>query len=150
MGNAPATGHTRFMRMNEFQAPARHAARPVRRSNRVLIVDDDAELRTSLQALLESAGYEVETASNGAQALEKQLGRPAAILVSDIFMPEADGLETIHAFRMAYPQMRIVAISGHSDPRMKVNYLSVAAEAGADVLLRKPFGSRALLDAVRG
>lgn len=117
---------------------------------RILVVDDDVDLRRSLKALLEAAGYEVDTASNGARALERQRHHPASILISDVFMPEADGLETIRAFRLAYPQMRIVAISGNRSPRMKVDYLAVAGEVGADAVLRKPFGVRDLLQALRG
>ena len=62
---------------------------------RLLVADDDADMRQSMRLLLERAGYEVGLAQNGAKALELQRTRPADVLITDIFMLESDGLETI-------------------------------------------------------
>jgi DNA-binding response OmpR family regulator len=114
----------------------------------VLIVDDDADLRLSLKLVLDLAGYATRTASDGNDALRQQRELPAAILITDIFMPESDGFETIQKFRREFPQTRIVVISGAAK-RAKQNYLSVAAQLGVDATIQKPFDVEELLATLR-
>ena len=125
---------------------------PAHRANQkmgeILIADDNASLRQSLKAVLEAAGYRVRLARDGAEALALQRERPADILITDIFMPEADGFEAIDGFRKAYPATKIIAMSGEAK-RVKSEYLTAAALAGVDATLKKPFEREALLDAVR-
>lgn len=116
---------------------------------RLLVVDDSADTRTSLKLLLERAGYHVELAENGAHALEAQRRAPVQVLITDIFMPETDGLETITRFRHDYPRVKIIAMSGGGARLRGAPYLETAAVAGADALLRKPFDIKALLEALR-
>lgn len=137
------------MQGNHVIHPDAHLARSPAEPLRVLIVDDDSDLRRSVKTLLKGAGYDVEAAPNGERALQAQRQRPAQVLISDIFMPDMDGIETIREFRRLHPEMRIVAISGNVNPRLNVDYLSVAEAAGADAVLRKPFTAEALLEAVR-
>jgi len=118
-------------------------------STRVLVVDDNADLRLGVQLMLERAGYEVATAANGVQALELLRGAPAEVLLTDIFMPEADGLETIERCRKEFPRMKIVAMSGGGDTIRSARYLSTAEVAGADAMLPKPFGAAVLLETLR-
>jgi CheY-like chemotaxis protein len=119
--------------------------------DRILIVDDNADLRLTMKLLLESEGYRVELAANGREALQVQRERPARILVTDLFMPEADGLETIQRFRTDYPEMPIIVISGGgSAPAMKTDHLAVAKELGVCATLRKPFAPEALIALLRG
>ena len=113
----------------------------------ILVADDNASLRQSLKAVLEAAGYYVRLARDGAEALALQRERPADILITDIFMPEADGFETIDGFRKAFPATRIIAMSGEAK-RVKSEYLSTAALLGVDATLKKPFAREALLSAV--
>ena len=110
---------------------------------RVLVVDDNEDMRESTRALLALMGYDAEVASDGAQALEIQRARPAEILLTDIFMPGKDGIETIEAFRRHWPGVRIVAMSGGGEVATR-DYLSVAPEIGADATLRKPFTMESL------
>jgi CheY-like chemotaxis protein len=110
----------------------------------VLIAEDNAELRRSLQLSLEAVGYEVRAAANGAEALAFQNEDPADILITDLFMPQADGFEAIAGFRERFPQTRIVAISG-SAQHVRREYLSVAELIGVDATLKKPFEMDALL-----
>jgi CheY-like chemotaxis protein len=111
---------------------------------RVLILDDNPELLDSLALVLTSAGHEVDTAPSAAHALASQRERPADVLITDIFMPDTDGLEVIAAFRSAWPRLKIIAMSGGG--RMaKGNYLETAGIAGADAMLRKPFAPARLL-----
>src|SRR5260221_10061633 len=109
------------------------------RGTRVLVVDDNADMRLSMRLILEQAGYKVELAANGKEALEVQKVHPAQLLITDLFMPEADGFETIERFRKQYPEMRIVAISGGGKPAMRTDHLPVAREIGAHATLHKPF-----------
>ena len=115
---------------------------------RVLIVEDHSDLREFMQVALELAGYEVETASQGEAALRAQSQRPAAVVITDIFMPQKDGIETINEFRSRFPEVRIIAISGGASIATKSDYLSVASQVGADETLRKPFELDALLAAI--
>lgn len=113
---------------------------------RVLVVDDNEDMRLSMRLVLEQAGYKVELAANGREALKVQRLRPAQLLITDLFMPDTDGFETIESFRKEFPAMRIVAISGGSkDPGMRTDHLPVAREIGAHATLRKPFAIEALL-----
>jgi CheY-like chemotaxis protein len=119
------------------------------RATRVLVVDDNADMRLMAKLLLEGEGYVVEVARDGAEALRMQRERPSQILVTDLYMPDVDGLETVQRFRVDYPQMPIILISGGASKiPTKADHLAVARELGV-VTLRKPFSPQALIDALR-
>ena len=118
-------------------------------TRRLIVADDNADTRQSLKLLLERAGYEVELAPDGGGALELQRRRPADVLITDIFMPETDGLETITAFRREFPRTRIIAMSGGGVRVKGEPYLETAATAGADATLQKPFDIKVLLRALQ-
>lgn len=111
---------------------------------KLLIVDDDADMRLSLKLALEMAGYTAEVAANGREALAIQQQRPADILITDIFMPETDGFEVIDAVRRAFPQTKIVVVSGGAR-LAKREYLLDAALMDVDAILPKPFDVETLL-----
>ena len=115
---------------------------------RVLVVDDDAGVRNFLRMLLELEGYAVVTVGNGNEALEAQRSDPAAIVLTDIFMPEAEGMETIVQLRTEFPQSKIIVMSGGGTYR-GVDYLRLAQEIGAAKALKKPFAPQDLIDAMR-
>jgi DNA-binding NtrC family response regulator len=117
-------------------------------ANRVLIIDDDPDVRVFLQALLEGEGYEVSTAADGGEGLALQRKRPAHVVVTDIFMPGKEGIETIHQFHGEFPQAKIIVISG-GPVKKGTDYLSVARELGAARSLKKPLVTQELIDAVR-
>ena len=114
---------------------------------RVLVVDDSADMRSSLQLLLELLGYEVATARDGAAALEMQEQRAFAVVITDIFMPGTDGIETIARFKSTWPAMRVIAMSGGGE-RTKHDYLIAARQIGADATLQKPFSLHTLVAAL--
>ena len=114
---------------------------------RILIVDDDDDSRLLLAGLLESDGYEVGQSAEGSDALKAQENAPFDVLITDIFMPEKDGLETIRDFHERHPQTRIIAMSGSAGRR--VDYLACSLEIGADRILRKPFEMTALKTALK-
>jgi CheY-like chemotaxis protein len=116
--------------------------------NRILLVDDNLDMRQMLKAALEIEGYFVLEAANGREALEMQRQQPSRVLVTDIFMPDADGFEAIDSFRKEFPETKIVVISG--DARVaKRDYLDAARLIGADATLPKPFEPAALIRALR-
>ena len=91
----------------------------------IILVEDDADQRLALKLALEQAGYSVREAPDGRQALALQRERPARFLITDIFMPEADGFELIHHVRREFPQTKIIVISG-GGRRVKQDYVASA------------------------
>lgn len=115
---------------------------------RVLVVDDSADIRGMLQAQLEMEGFEVATAPDGARALAL-LGRQRTdLIITDLFMPDKDGIETILGIREKYPAVQIVAMSGW-DSRQGSDYLKVAREIGAVRTVKKPFELTDIVKIVR-
>jgi len=115
----------------------------------ILVVDDNEDICDLVSAALKRAGFDVRIALNGTQALALQRKQAADLLLTDIFMPEQDGLETIVHFKAEFPETRIIAMSAGSSRGMKLRFLETASVAGADATLRKPFGAEQLLDTVR-
>lgn len=120
---------------------------PIAALRRLLVVDDNEDMRQSMKRLLEHFGYEVRVAANGRLALEMQRKQPSDVMITDIFMPETDGLETINQFREAFPGIKIIAMSG-GGASLEADYLSTASVVGADAVLRKPFSKESLLQAL--
>lgn len=116
---------------------------------RILIADDDGDLCEMLKLVLERANYEVDLAANGEEAIQAYERHPANVLITDLFMPGRDGLETVQFFRARHPGVRIIAISGGGYSGQKTDHLSVARTAGADLSFRKPFDVARLLEGVR-
>ena len=107
-------------------------------------------MRLSTKLLLERAGYNVVTVPDGNRAVDLQREHPCDVLITDIFMPEADGMETIARFRSEFPAVKIVAMSAGGGQMGSAKYLSAAGIIGADATLRKPFPAAILLDTLRG
>lgn len=119
---------------------------PALSKTRVLVVDDDADVRDVVKTILERAQYEVAVAGDGAEALRVIAGWQPAAIVTDIVMPQEEGLRLIFEARKLQPGLPIVAISGARYGR----YLTLAKQLGADAVLDKPFDPPALLAAVAG
>ena len=120
------------------------------KKRRLLVADDNEDMRLSMKLLLERAGYDVATASDGNEALELQRESPRDVLITDIFMPDADGLETIDRFKREFPAVKILAMSAGGGRMKSLRYLSLAGVAGADATLAKPFESAVLLETLEG
>jgi DNA-binding response OmpR family regulator len=116
---------------------------------RVLIIDDDADLRTLIRAYLEEDGFEVATAADGREGLLAQRRAPAEVVVTDIFMPGKEGIETVFDLQREFPEARIIAMSGGTNAARGTDYLGLARRLGARKTLAKPFSLRQLADAVR-
>lgn len=113
----------------------------------ILVVDDEEELRDLLRHVLERAGHVVECSRDGIAAISAFKKRSFDVVVTDMLMPERDGLELIADLKVNHPAVKIVAISGGGQIGSD-EYLAMAKGFGADVLLRKPFAHQALLAAV--
>jgi DNA-binding response OmpR family regulator len=110
---------------------------------RILVVDDNEDMRSMLKLCLEADGFDVEVARNGQLALERLQQAPADVVVTDLFMPDQDGIETILELRKRFPEVRIVAMSGWTSSEGS-DYLRVAREIGALETLKKPFDPQQL------
>lgn len=111
---------------------------------RVLVVDDNEDMRAFMKIVLEQAGFEAELAPDGERALDLQRRNPADVLITDIFMPVSDGIETIERFKSEFPRTKVIAMSGGGQIS-RMDHLSVAAQMGAQAVLRKPFEAAMLL-----
>ncbi|MBI3246646.1 MAG: response regulator [Deltaproteobacteria bacterium] len=115
---------------------------------RILVIDDEAQVRDVLRQMLEKAGYEVVEAPEGAEGLQLHRKHPVDLIITDIVMPGKEGIETILALRKCVPKVKIIAISGGGHMN-KLDLLSVAQEFGAARTLAKPFARKELLAAVQ-
>lgn len=115
---------------------------------RIMIVDDDHEIRQSLLLILKNAGYEVIGASNGEEALEAFKKTPSDLVITDIIMPEKNGIEMIFQFKCEHPGVKIIAISG-GGMLLPQDYLNMARSAGVSHTFKKPFDPDKMLDAVK-
>ncbi len=111
----------------------------------VLIIDDEAEIRESLQTLLELEGYEVETAANGEQGLAKLGDRPFDLLLLDLALPDRNGIELLPEIRTLDPQISVIMITAYGTVEDAVR----AMQAGAANFLQKPWDNEKLLADVR-
>lgn len=115
---------------------------------RILVIEDDEQVRSTLRGVLERDGFTVSEASGGAIGVEFCYENPPDLVITDIFMPDKDGLETISDIRRDRPDMKIIAISG-GDVRFGRDYLPTAKAFGADDILHKPVHPRDITAAVR-
>lgn len=114
----------------------------------VLIIDDQPEIRRLVRQLLESAGHTVREAANGVEGLTVLKTEPADVIITDLFMPEMDGIEILTELRRQNIHVPVIAISGGGQFG-HLDLLRTARRMGAFRALTKPFALRDLLDAVR-
>jgi two-component system cell cycle sensor histidine kinase/response regulator CckA len=112
---------------------------------RILVADDEAGVRAFLREALESEAYWVIEASDGKQALRLAHSERVNLVITDLVMPEQEGIETIRALRRQLPGVRIIATSGAFNGQ----FLAIAKVLGADAVLSKPFSPEALLSKVK-
>lgn len=113
----------------------------------ILIIDDEESIRTTLDGVLRAAGYATRTAPNGVEGIQMIRDQPADLVITDLFMPEKEGIETIMELHQEFPDLKIIAMSGGLYGRMDL--LTAAAHLGAHRILAKPFGGDELLAMVR-
>ena len=113
---------------------------------RILVIEDDDGVRGLLLQILEGAGYEVVGTTEGEEGIRAYRREPADLVITDIMMPEKDGVEIIRELRRDYPDVRIIAITGF---RGRFNRLPAAEYLGAQRTFLKPFSTQEMLEAVR-
>lgn len=114
---------------------------------RILVIDDQPRTRTAVRRSLESAGHEVVEAEDGKVALRMYAGNPTDVVISDIYMPHMDGIEFLIRLHEAFPEARIITMSGGGH-LAKDKVLAATSTLGAVVTLEKPFGTNDILAAV--
>ena len=109
---------------------------------RILLVDDDPAVRDSVALVLEGAGFAVDQADQGATALRLLQAQAPDLVITDILMPQKEGIETIREIRAILPNAPIIAISGIDSG---ANYLRMAQTFGATAVMTKPFDPKEML-----
>jgi two-component system response regulator (stage 0 sporulation protein F) len=112
----------------------------------ILIIDDEEPIRALLRTTLEAAGHEVMEAPNGRIGLTLYRHRPADLVITDILMPELNGLDMLLELTREFLHAKVIAISGAGGEQ---NVLDAAKLLGARQTFQKPFSMKRLLDAVR-
>lgn len=114
---------------------------------KILVIEDDSSFRNVLVQMLEKAGFDVTQAENGNQAIRECAAINPDLVITDIIMPDKEGLETIQELLGLCPELKIIAMSGGG--RFGPNsYLPLAAKLGAKKTLQKPFMREELLSAI--
>jgi CheY-like chemotaxis protein len=121
-------------------------SKPEKPAVAVLVVDDDETMRDLLKRVLERSGFEVLTARDGQDGLERFGSRNVDLTITDMVMPVMDGVEMMRKLVAEQPSIRIIAVSGVAEWD---NYLKTARNIGAKAVLRKPVSSAELVDTVR-
>jgi CheY-like chemotaxis protein len=112
----------------------------------VLVIDDDNEMRNFVLKLLRRRDYSASGVENGAKGIATLAAESFDLIITDIVMPDMEGLETIRRIRQISPDIPIIAMSGGGDHR--VDYLNFAQKLGANAVLAKPFDPADLLKMV--
>ena len=114
---------------------------------RILVIDDNTSMREALCEMLRQSGHETVDIASGRLAVQVHRSQPVDLIITDIFMPDTDGLEVIFNFRRNFPEVKIIAVSGGGSRGM-VELLAVARKMGAQRAFMKPFSWDELLAAV--
>jgi YesN/AraC family two-component response regulator len=115
---------------------------------KILIIDDEQLVASTMEIVLLKAGHVVALASNGNLGVEKFKADPADLVITDIIMPEKEGIEVIRELRVIAPKVPIIAISGGGRTR-NYDFLRMAHKLGANEVLRKPFANEELVSLVK-
>ena len=112
---------------------------------RVLIIEDDDQIRRMLRSILEENNHEAIEAHDGYEGMKLFRESGADLIITDILMPEKEGIQTIMELRDDFPGVKIIAISGGGTVGPDT-YLTMARELGADRVLAKPFAMNQLTE----
>ncbi len=116
---------------------------------RILLIDDDDDVRAVLARILAGAGHEVAAHGCGRAALAAAEAAPFDLVLTDVLMPDMDGVEIMLAFARRSPRPRLIAMSGGS-PMLGMDVLAIAPALGADGVLAKPIQAKELVARVAG
>ena len=117
-------------------------------TDKILIIDDEELVRLTLRQTFEKLGYTVREASDGRRGVQAQRDDPADLIITDIVMPDQEGVETIIELRKEFPEVPIIAMSGGGRIGA-TDYLEHAQKFGASKVFEKPFDRKAIVAAAR-
>jgi len=122
---------------------------PLRKSDmaRILVIDDDEDIRETVRRVLDSRGHSVELASDGSLGIAALAQHAPDLVITDVFMPRQDGVETLLELRKAFPRLKVIAMSGGSGNGV-INLLDDMELLGADRTIPKPFTPKELIATV--
>ena len=115
---------------------------------KILIIDDEPYILLMLKKMLEKIGHEVELASNGREGMEMFRNDVVDMVITDIIMPDKEGLEIILEMKQSNPDLKIIAISGGGRISPE-SYLECAKHFGASRVFQKPFSQKEFVSAVK-
>jgi CheY-like chemotaxis protein len=115
--------------------------------SRILVIDDDRLVRFTIRTALEQAGHDVVEAEDGARGIAAFDAGAFDLVITDLLMPEKEGVETVREIRQRSARVKILAVSGGGAMKT-LDYLAMAEALGADRSLAKPFTARALVQVV--
>jgi DNA-binding response OmpR family regulator len=109
---------------------------------KILLVDDDASIRVTLKGILGKAGHKISEVDDGSKVERAMAGEAPDLIITDIIMPNQEGLETIMKLKCSHPKLPIIGISSDS------SYLDLAYDLGADAIVAKPIHGKQLIGTV--
>ena len=115
---------------------------------RILIIDDESQIRSMLRLMLERVGHEIAEAPDGVEGIRKYRENPADLIITDLIMPNKDGIGMIIDLKKEFPKVKIIAMSGGGVNRPE-GYLDGAKKLGATRTLTKPIDRDEMLKAVK-
>lgn len=115
---------------------------------KILIIDDEPQIREILRIWFEQEGFTVLDAENGREGVKMQRRNPAQLLICDLIMPDQEGIETITSFKKEFPAVGIIAISGGGKIGPD-SYLEIAVQLGAWKAFKKPLDIPQLIESTR-
>ena len=115
---------------------------------KILVVDDEQSIRIMLTHMLEQEGHEVIVAEDGEQGVNLYRDNLPDLVISDLVMPNKNGIDMILELKKEHPELRMLAISGGGGITGAFDYLPTAKLVGANSILKKPFGIQDLREAL--
>ena len=125
---------------------------------RIIIIDDEEDIRIVLKEIFVRAGFDVDVASDGAEGMNLIRETGADLVITDIIMPGVDGVQTAYDIRMEFPNTKIIVMSGGGNAGpldyepsaiSTTSYLASAEAVGADMTITKPFDREELIRAAK-
>lgn len=113
----------------------------------VLLIDDEPMVRKIVRKMLERAGHHVVDVENGREGLVQLEQHACELILTDIIMPEVEGIEVLTTVKAKYPQSRVIAMSGGGRTG-NIDFLEIASKFGASATLHKPFTYETLLSVI--
>jgi CheY-like chemotaxis protein len=116
---------------------------------RILVIDDDLQFRQMLKQALEREGYEVVDAPDGREGIKLYRQAPTDLVITDILMPEKEGVETVIELKRDFPDVKIIAMSGGGRGMDAQDYFSLVKRLGAAQTFAKPFDHKKLFGTIQ-